>query len=56
MFICSGILFNLESPRRGINFVTNKVVVESYNNVDGGTTALINFPMVTVQIFGGKNV
>lgn len=26
MFICSGILFNHESPRRGINFVTNKVV------------------------------
>ena len=29
MFICSGILFNHESPRRGINFVTNKVVLES---------------------------
>ncbi len=27
MFICSGILFNHESPRRGINFVTNKVVL-----------------------------
>lgn len=26
MFICNGILFNHESPRRGINFVTNKVV------------------------------
>ena len=26
MFVCSGILFNHESPRRGINFVTNKVV------------------------------
>jgi GDPmannose 4,6-dehydratase len=26
MFISSGILFNHESPRRGINFVTNKVV------------------------------
>lgn len=25
MFICSGILFNHESPRRGLNFVTNKV-------------------------------
>ncbi len=29
MFICSGILFNHESLRRGINFVTNKVVLEA---------------------------
>jgi GDPmannose 4,6-dehydratase len=29
MFIASGILFNHESPRRGINFVTNKVVSEA---------------------------
>lgn len=29
MFVCSGILFNHESPRRGINFVTNKVVLEA---------------------------
>ena len=29
MFICSGILFNHESPRRGINFVTNKVILEA---------------------------
>jgi GDPmannose 4,6-dehydratase len=29
MFICSGILFNHESPRRGINFVTNKTVLEA---------------------------
>ena len=29
MFICSGILFNHESPRRGVNFVTNKVVLEA---------------------------
>lgn len=29
MFICSGILFNHESYRRGINFVTNKVVTEA---------------------------
>lgn len=27
MFICNGILFNHESPRRGINFVTRKVTV-----------------------------
>lgn len=26
MFICNGILFNHESPRRGFNFVTNKIV------------------------------
>jgi GDPmannose 4,6-dehydratase len=26
MFICNGILFNHESPMRGLNFVTNKVV------------------------------
>jgi GDPmannose 4,6-dehydratase len=26
MYACTGILFNHESPRRGSNFVTNKVV------------------------------
>ena len=26
MFACSGILFNHESPRRGHNFVTKKIV------------------------------
>ena len=29
MFVSNGILFNHESPRRGINFVTNKVVMNS---------------------------
>jgi GDPmannose 4,6-dehydratase len=29
IFVCSGILFNHESPRRGVNFVTNKVVLEA---------------------------
>jgi len=29
MFVCSGILFNHESPRRGINFVTNKTALEA---------------------------
>ena len=29
MFISNGILFNHESPRRGVNFVTNKVVKEA---------------------------
>lgn len=31
MFISSGILFNHESPRRGYNFVTKKIVNEMYN-------------------------
>lgn len=26
LFVCSGILFNHESPRRGLNFVSNKIV------------------------------
>jgi GDPmannose 4,6-dehydratase len=29
IFVSSGILFNHESPRRGINFVTNKVALEA---------------------------
>jgi GDPmannose 4,6-dehydratase len=29
MHICNGVLFNHESPRRGSNFVTNKVVKEA---------------------------
>ena len=29
LFTCNGILFNHESPRRGTNFVTNKVVKEA---------------------------
>jgi GDPmannose 4,6-dehydratase len=31
MFACSGILFNHESPRRGIDFVTKKIVNGIYN-------------------------
>ena len=31
MFISNGILFNHESPRRGVNFVTNKIVVGAVN-------------------------
>lgn len=41
MFICSGILFNHESPRRGINFVTNKVVVEAVKIKKGLTDKLV---------------
>jgi len=35
MFCCSGILFNHESPRRGFNFVTKKVVDALRNIRDG---------------------
>ena len=35
MFICNGILFNHESPRRGVNFVTNKVVQGAVDIVKG---------------------
>lgn len=41
MFITSGILFNHESPRRGINFVTNKVVSESIKIKKGISDKLI---------------
>ena len=29
MFVCNGILFNHEGPRRGVNFVTQKIVQEA---------------------------
>jgi GDPmannose 4,6-dehydratase len=35
MFACSGILFNHESPRRGFNFVTKKIV-DGFVNIGGG--------------------
>ena len=31
MFVCSGILFNHESPKRGFNFVTKKITHSLYN-------------------------
>jgi GDPmannose 4,6-dehydratase len=40
LFICSGILFNHESPRRGINFVTNKVVKAAIDIKKGTQTKL----------------
>jgi len=46
MFISNGILFNHESPRRGINFVTNKVVTEAVNIKNGIKTTL---PMGTLS-------
>ena len=41
MFICNGILFNHESPRRGTNFVTNKVVKEAVKIKYGVTDKLM---------------
>jgi len=35
LFLSNGILFNHESPRRGINFVTNKVVYEAVKIKNG---------------------
>ena len=40
MFISNGILFNHESPRRGTNFVTNKVVKEAVKIKKGLSTEL----------------
>jgi GDPmannose 4,6-dehydratase len=40
MFISNGILFNHESPRRGTNFVTNKVVKEAVKIKLGLTNSL----------------
>ena len=40
MFISNGILFNHESPRRGSNFVTNKVVKEAVKIKAGISTEL----------------
>lgn len=40
MFISNGILFNHESPRRGTNFVTNKVVKEAVKIQMGLSTEL----------------
>lgn len=41
LFICSGILFNHESPRRGINFVSNKIVLEAVKIKLGLSTKLV---------------
>jgi GDPmannose 4,6-dehydratase len=40
MFVSNGILFNHESPRRGTNFVTNKVVKEAVKIYYGQSTEL----------------
>lgn len=40
MFACSGILFNHESPRRGDNFVTQKIVF-ALNNIKNGTAEIL---------------
>lgn len=41
MFIVNGILFNHESPRRGVNFVTNKVVKEAIKIKKGRSNKLL---------------
>tara|TARA_R110000822_G_scaffold203089_1_gene340027 strand:- start:73 stop:1047 length:975 start_codon:yes stop_codon:yes gene_type:complete len=41
MFLSNGILFNHESPRRGTNFVTNKVVKEAVRIKRGLSTELV---------------
>ena len=41
MFISNGILFNHESPRRGTNFVTNKVVKEAVKIKKGLSNKLV---------------
>ena len=40
LFISNGILFNHESPRRGLNFVTNKIVEEATKISRGESTQL----------------
>ena len=40
MFISNGILFNHESPRRGLNFVTNKIVAGAVDISKGKATTL----------------
>lgn len=52
MFICSGILFNHESPRRGINFVTNKVVLEAVKIKLGLSNELILGNMGAMRDWG----
>jgi len=41
IFVSSGIMFNTESPRRGINFVTNKVVLEAVKIKKGLSDKLV---------------
>lgn len=40
MFAASGILFNHESPRRGANFVTSKIIL-GLNNIKNGTQDIL---------------
>lgn len=40
MFVSNGILFNHESPRRGLNFVTNKVVAGAVDIYKGNKSTL----------------
>lgn len=47
MFACSGILFNHESPRRGLEFVTRKIshAVACIKNILGGKLSHSNLPL-----------
>lgn len=40
MFVCNGILFNHESPRRGFNFITRKVTLGIAKQLQGDLTPL----------------
>ena len=40
MFVCNGILFNHESPRRGFNFITRKVTLGLAKQLQGDLTPL----------------
>jgi GDPmannose 4,6-dehydratase len=52
MFISNGILFNHESPRRGINFVTNKVVKTAVEIKYGLTDELFLGDMESTRDWG----
>jgi len=41
MFVCSGILFNHESPRRAHNFVTRKITIGLHKILSGETDRLV---------------
>ena len=52
MFISNGILFNHESPRRGTNFVTNKVAKEAVRIKKGLTDKLVMGNMDATRDWG----
>lgn len=48
MFCCSGILFNHESPRRGLNFVTRKIT-DAVGQIKAGKIDKIGMGLLTPQ-------